>query len=209
MPGQAVEPGSRKQLAGSPRGPRFSAPPGQQRGPEQGGEDVGEHQMPARCQYPGALAQACPLIGPVIERGRADNQIEGIIGIGQPFGDTNCKPQPPVIGRPFGSPDHRWCGVDASEIGCLRAKPRQHPQQVPSATAYVEDALRRGMHRQSELGRPPGDVVMEATAPALLVTWGSLIEGGDITVRRHTGSLADLPPSDPCGSVTAWCPSSS
>jgi DivIVA domain-containing protein len=49
------------------------------------------------------------------------------------------------------------------------------------------------MHRQSELCRASGDVVMEATAPALLVNRGSLIEGDDITARRHTGSLAELP----------------
>jgi len=36
MPGQALEPGSAEQLAGSPPGPRLFAAAGQQRGQEQG-----------------------------------------------------------------------------------------------------------------------------------------------------------------------------
>jgi len=32
---------------------------------------------------------------------------------------------------------------------------------------------------------------VQAAAPALLVTGGTLVEGSDIAVRWHTGSLAD------------------
>jgi hypothetical protein len=33
--------------------------------------------------------------------------------------------------------------------------------------------------------------VVQPTAPALLVTGGSFVEGSDVAVRWHTGSLAD------------------
>ena len=87
MPGHTLEPGSAEQLAGSPPGARLSAPPGQQRGQQQGREQVGEHEAPAGRQDPGALAQARPLIGPVVERGRADDQVKMVIGVGQPMAD--------------------------------------------------------------------------------------------------------------------------
>ena len=47
------------------------------------------------------------------------------------------------------------------------------------------------MHRHDELRRPPSDVVVQAPAPAMLVTGGTLVEGSDIAMRWHTGSLTD------------------
>src|SRR5215469_3957950 len=154
--------------------------------------------MPAGYQHPGAFTQARPLAGPVVERGRADDQVEDTSWEGQPFGGTDRKPQPPVTGRLFGSPDHGWRGIDASQLGCLRAPPGQQPQQVSGAAADVEHAPGRGLHRQGELRRPVGDVMVQAAAPALLITGGSFVEGSDIAVRRHTGSLADQPATG-CG----------
>jgi hypothetical protein len=51
------------------------------------------------------------------------------------------------------------------------------------------------MNRQREIRRPPGDVMVKAAEPALFVTEGSLVEGGDIAVRRHSGSLAGEAPA--------------
>src|SRR5262249_17417703 len=75
-------------------------------------------------------------------------------------------------------------------------------EQVAGATADVEHAPGRRMHRQGELRRPVGDVMMQAAARALLVTEGSFVEGSDIAVRRHTGSLADQP-APRCGARRA------
>src|SRR5215472_17381369 len=158
--------------------------------------------MPAGYQHPGALTQARPLVGPVVERGRAGDQVEDTIWVGQPFGGTHRKSQAPVIGRLFGSLDHGWRGIDPSQLGCVRAPPGQQAQQVSGATADVEHTPGRRMHRQGELRRPVGDVMMQAAARALLVTGGSFVEGSDIAVRRHTGSLADQPATR-CGARRA------
>ena len=52
------------------------------------------------------------------------------------------------------------------------------------------------MHRHGELGRPPGDVVVQAAAPAPLVPEGSLVEGSDVAVRWHIRSPADDPDTE-------------
>ena len=147
--------------------------------------------MPAGCQDPDALTQARPLVGPVVERSRADDQVEGTVRVWQPFGGTHRKPQAPVTGRLFGSADHGWRGIDARQLGGVRAPPGQQPQQVPGAAADIEHPPGRGIHRHGELRRPAGDVVVQAAAPALLVTESSFVEDSDIAVRWHTGSLAD------------------
>lgn len=52
------------------------------------------------------------------------------------------------------------------------------------------------MHGHGELCRPAGDVVVQAAAPAVFVTGGSFLEGSDVAVRWHTGSLAGGPATE-------------
>ena len=152
--------------------------------------------MPAGCQHSGALTQAHPLVGPVVERGRADDQIEGTIWVGQPFGGTHRKPQAPVTGCLFSSADHGWRGIYARQLGWGRAPPGQQPQQIPGAAADVEHPPGAGMHRYNELRHPVSDVMVQAAAPALLVTESSIVEGSDIAVRWHTRSVAEEPATE-------------
>jgi hypothetical protein len=50
---------------------------------------------------------------------------------------------------------------------------------------------------------------MQAAAPALLVTGGSFVEGSDVVVWWHTGSLPDDPATEDATARPACCPQSS
>jgi hypothetical protein len=52
------------------------------------------------------------------------------------------------------------------------------------------------MHRYNELRHPVSDVMVQAAAPALLVTESSIVEGSDIAVRWHTRSVAEEPATE-------------
>jgi hypothetical protein len=127
----------------------------------------------------------------VVEGGRAEDQVEGAIRVGQSFGGPHCEPQALVIGRLFESLHHGCRGVDSRQRAGVRAPLGQHSQQVSGAAANVEHPPGRGVHRHGELRRPAGNVMVQAATPAPLVTGGSFVEGSDIAVRRHTGILAD------------------
>ena len=103
-----------------------------------------------------------------------------------------------VAGRAFSSLDHGRRGIDARQLACLGPLPGQQAEQVSGAAAYVEHSPGSGARRQGERRRPVGNVVVQAAAPTLLVTGGSVLEGRDIAVRWHSSSLAGE--SAPCAS---------
>jgi len=105
---------------------------------------VGEYEMPAVCQYPGALTKPHALVRPVVEQGRADDEAGGSTGVGPPFGGTNGEPQAPVIGVPASNADRGRCGIDARELAGVRALPGHQPQQIPGATTGVSTPSPKG-----------------------------------------------------------------
>lgn len=122
----------------------------------------------------------------MIERRRAHDEVNRAAWAGQPFGSAGGKPEPPVSGRQAGRVDHGLGRIDASQLDRPRVLAGQLTQQVPGTAAHVEDTPRRRARRCGERGRPVGDVVVHAAAPALLVTGGSFLEGGEIAARRHS-----------------------
>src|SRR3954469_17500205 len=71
---RAVERGARARA-----GPRLATSTSDERRRQPWREEVGEHEATARSEHPSALADAGRLVGPVIERGSAGDQIEGAI----------------------------------------------------------------------------------------------------------------------------------
>jgi hypothetical protein len=119
-----------------------------------------------------------------------DVVLEGAVGIGQPFGGTGAEPQAMVAGRRFRGRDHGRRGIDARHFGGLGPLPGQPPQQVTGAAADIEHSAWSCAYRLCEYRRPVGNVVVQAAAPAFLVTGGPGLEGCDIAVRWHHSSLA-------------------
>ena len=193
MPGQAREPGCAQQPACSLPAPGLAAEPGEQRGPEQWREQVGEDETAAGSQNPGALPKACQLVLPVVERCRADDEVEGAIIEGEPFGRSDTVAEAAVIGCLPSSRDHGWRRIDPRQLAGLWVFPREPPQQVAGPAADVEYAHGSGAHRYSEIRRTVGDVMVKAAEPALLITGRTFLERGDIAVRWHSGSLAGAP----------------
>ena len=86
VPLRRVQSCCRYQSGCPPSGTCFVSPSGQQGRQQQHREQIGQDQAAAGRQHPGALGQPGPLVRPVIERGRADHQVEGGCGPGQLLG---------------------------------------------------------------------------------------------------------------------------
>ena len=150
----------------------------------------------ARDHDPGALHESCLLVCPVIERGGADHEIEGFRRPGQPLGGTLREVQSVVGGHSRGDFDHRCRGVDPGQFGRLRAADGQLPEQVAGPAPHVQDPLR---HRRAGERKARGTVcylVMQPTAPAVLVAPRPLLECGNITIPSHGLIMAVTPSLD-------------
>jgi hypothetical protein len=141
----------------------------------------------------GALVQASQLVRPVVERRSRDDEVEGAVAIGQALGGPDRELQALVAGRRCGCLDHGRSRIDARKVPCLRALLREPPEQVSGAAAYVEHSPGSCMGVECEVRRPVGNLVVQAPAPALFITDGPLLEGGEIAIRRHRSSLACHP----------------
>ena len=91
---------ARRVVRALPRRPTSSV------GTSQTRELVDEDETSARLEDSCALAQAGWLIGPVVEGGRTHDQVEGAVGVGQLFGDTDGEAEAIVVGGRGGDFDH-------------------------------------------------------------------------------------------------------
>lgn len=109
------------------------------------GENRSEYAHAVRVQRSCAGTEADGLVGPVVERGDADDQVGGAgldrQGLGRTVPDLD-----PRLGARAGARDldHAGRGVDADEGPRLRQALGQQEQRGAGATADVEDPARRG-----------------------------------------------------------------
>jgi hypothetical protein len=148
------------------------------------------HQLPTGTKHSGAFDKSRLLIGPVIEGGRADDQVERLVGVADLFGDADGERQPVIVSGGAGRSHHLRGGVNADQLLGVGVMACQCPNQVASATTQVEHPPGTGDDgSQSEIAGAVGDLVMEATPPAVVVTHGPIVELGDVPIRRHGVSL--------------------
>ena len=172
------------------------------------GELVDQHEATARPQHPGTLGQAGPLIRPVIERGRADHQIEGAIGTGKVLGRRDGVSEALVTGGGTGDFDHGGRRVDPHQFVRGGIAGGQQAKEVAGAASDIEHAHRRSRRCRRQAGRASRDLVVQPAVTALVISRGTLIERSQITMRRHapksgtTGRSDDVRPQD--YSVDAW-----
>jgi hypothetical protein len=169
-----------------PCGARLAPPSGQQGRQQQHREQVGQDQAAAGRQHPGALSQPRPLVAPVIERGRADHQVEGRRGLGQPPGSADHETQPVISSGAPGDLDHGGRRVDPGQDLGLRSAGGQ-PAEQGSRSRTRRRVSASGWHAgPSQVRRAVGDLVMLPATPALVIALRALTERRDITITGYT-----------------------
>jgi len=124
----------------------------------------------------------------VIERGRADHQVEGRRGPGQPLSRAHHKTQPVISssGDP-GHLDHGGRRADPGQDLSLRGADGQSAKQVVAGPAPdVEYPPRRWHAGTNQVRRAVSDLAVQPATPALAITLRALTERRDITITSHT-----------------------
>jgi hypothetical protein len=106
----------------------------------------------------------------VVERCRADHQVERRVRERQPLGGTLDEAQPRVAGLRAGLRDHPGRGVDSGQLGRARQPPREFAQQQPGAAAHIEYPSWGWPAGQRQVRRAHDDIGVQLTAVTHLIT---------------------------------------
>ena len=146
--------------------------------------------MAVRGEHAGALAKSSSLISPVVERGGAQDQVEGVVFIKELFGETHLRSDPRIGCRRLSHLHHRRRRVDPSKLNRILAATGEQAQLVTRSTAHVEDPAWAGMGRKRDRCGAIDDLAMQLSKPPVLVAGGSFLERLDISPGGHVSSLS-------------------
>jgi hypothetical protein len=125
----------------------------------------------------------------VIERRRADDQVERVVGVADVFGHPECECQPVISSDRAGRLYHLGSGVNADKLLGIAIVTCQCLQQIAGPASHIKHPVRGGDGGHSETASAIGDLVMQPTPPAAVVPCGPIVERGDVPVRRHALSV--------------------
>ena len=134
--------------------------------------------MTTGTQDSGAFDESRLLIRPMIERCRADGEVERAVGITELFGNRDGEAQALIVRERACSRDHLRCGVDTAKLLGVREVARQAAQQMTRAASDVEYAAGRGGARHGESGGALGNLMVQPAAKAAVILACSIVKRG-------------------------------
>jgi hypothetical protein len=166
-------------------GSGVSAVAAYKRGGEPEREEVREDEVSSGGEDSKALCEPGLLVLPVVERRGADDEVEGVVGVGQFFGDSGGETDASVVVGCVGDRDHAFCGVDSCQLLDVGTAFGQESEKKAGSASDVEHASGLGFDLEGHFGGASGDVVVHSSAIAGLVVRGSVVEGLDVSVIGH------------------------